>query len=127
MTTMVIEGLLIFLLMVTIGYCYVLDQRLKVLRNGQKDLRSVINDLVQTTHTAQQAIVGLRATADDVDQKLSAKLEEARVLTDQLGQSSATQQPLVYLNNPTAKSEIKKNQPASPIPSGNAIFLSKTG
>ncbi len=117
MTTLVIEGLLIFLLVITIGYCFVLDQRLKVLRSGQADLRKVILDLSQTTQIAQDAVSGLKATADDVDRKLSAKLDEARALTGQLEHAAAS-------NPVPAAREMPRAARAAP---GNSIFLHKTG
>ncbi len=117
MTTLVIEGMLIFLLLITICYCFVLDRRLKILRSGQTDLRKVITDLSQTTHTAQEAIAGLKATADDVDRKLSAKLDEARALTGQLGH---------FVENKQQKTGEKVAKPEH-LTTGNSIFLSKAG
>ncbi len=116
MITLAIESMLIFLLLITVGYCYILDKRLRVLRTGQKDLRTVITDLVQTTHTAQEAIVGLRATADDVDQRLTAKLGEARMLADQLENLTRSRQHLAPENSPTV----------SQFPDGKSIFLRKS-
>ncbi len=117
MTTLVIEGLLIFLLVITIGYCFVLDQRLKVLRSGQADLRKVILDLSQTTQIAQNAVSGLKATADDVDRKLSAKLDEARALTGQLEHTTAN-------SRGAAVPEMPRTARAA---AGKSIFLHKTG
>jgi len=117
MTTLVIEGMLIFLLLITICYCFVLDRRLKILRSGQTDLRKVITDLSQTTQTAQEAIAGLKATADDVDKKLSAKLDEARALTGQLGH---------FVGNQQQKIDEKIAKPKQ-LKTGNSIFLSKAG
>ncbi len=117
MTTLVIEGLLIFLLVITIGYCFVLDQRLKVLRSGQADLRKVILDLSQTTQIAQNAVSGLKATADDVDRRLSAKLDEARALTGQLEHMPA----------PGRVPAVQELPRAAQAPAGSSIFLHKTG
>ena len=117
MTTLAIEGLLIFLLMITICYCFILDRRLKILRSGQTDLRKVISDLSRTTQTAQEAIAGLKATADDVDQKLTEKLNEARALTGELGQFISSKSP-----SPLSAKPVKKE-----FSTGNSIFLSKTG
>jgi len=117
MTTLAIEGLLIFLLVITICYCFILDRRLKVLRAGQNDLRKVIADLSQTTRTAQEAVAGLKATADDVDQKLSAKLNEARTLTSHLGQIAGAEPTPV-------EPDVSGSRPFT---TGNAIFLRKTG
>ncbi len=117
MTTLVIEGMLIFLLVITIGYCFVLDQRLKVLRSGQNDLRQVIIELTQTTQTAQSTVSGLKATADDVDRKLSAKLDEARALTGQLAHTPAS-------SPAPARQEVAS---LAQVPEGNSIFLRKAG
>ena len=135
MIELAIECLLIFLLIIAIGYCYVLDRRLKALRSGHSDLREVITDLVKTTHTAQEAIMGLRATADDVDERLSLKLNEARYLTRQLGgltegapamelhpgMRAAAPQPIATPAVPVAA------PPSTPLPAGNNIFLRRAG
>jgi len=118
MTALAIEGMLILLLIITICYCFILDRRLKVLRNGHNDLRKVITDLSQTTLTAQEAVAGLKATADDVDRKLSAKLDEARALTSQLGHFADHKQT-------SAPRDASAGTPQ--LTSGNSIFLSKTG
>jgi uncharacterized protein DUF6468 len=117
MTTLVIEGLLIFLLVITIGYCFILDQRLKVMRAGQADLRMVITDLARTTQAAQDAVSGLRATADDVDRKLSAKLDEARALTGQLE----------HTNHSNHAPVVQDQSGDSQAPAGNTIFLRRAG
>ncbi len=117
MTTLAIEGLLIFLLMITICYCFILDRRLKILRSGQTDLRKVISDLSRTTQTAQEAVAGLKATADDVDRKLTEKLNEARALTGELGH---------FVSSKSAPS-LPVASAAKELPTGNSIFLSKTG
>lgn len=138
MIELAIECLLIFLLIIAIGYCYVLDRRLKALRSGHSDLREVITDLVLTTQTAQEAIMGLRATADDVDERLSLKLNEARLLTRQLGRLDANVpgldlqpamravalQPVVVPQSVVAPVAAP---PSTPLPAGNNIFLRKAG
>ncbi len=117
MMTLVTEGLLIFLLVITIFYCFILDRRLKILRTGQTDLRKVISDLSKTTQTARQAISGLQATADDVDQRLSAKLQEARALTGQLEHFVSDKKVAIPAKVPATRQ----------TPAGNSIFLRKTG
>lgn len=72
------------LLAVTVGYCFVLNRRLKRLRYAQDDLRSVIRDLAAATQNAENAISGLKLTADDAERKLADKLHKARQLTQDL-------------------------------------------
>ncbi len=88
-----------------------------MLRSGQADLRKVILDLSQTTQIAQNAVSGLKATADDVDRKLSAKLDEARALTGQLEHAAAN-------SHVPAVQEMPR---AARTAAGNSIFLHKTG
>jgi len=72
-----IEGLVALLLLITIGYCIVLNRRLKRLRADETSLRETISELVQATEIAERAIEGLKQTAVDCDQELSNKLRQA--------------------------------------------------
>lgn len=72
-----IEGLVALLLIVTIGYCMVLNRRLKRLRADEEVLRATITELVQATGIAERAITGFRETAGECDRNLSHKLKQA--------------------------------------------------
>lgn len=84
----VIEGFVALLLLVTIGYCMLLNRRLKRLRADEETLRQTIAELVQATDIAERAIRGLQETARECDADLSDKLERAerfcRVIDDQM-------------------------------------------
>jgi DNA-binding Xre family transcriptional regulator len=73
----VIEGLVALLLLVTIGYCMVLNRRLKRLRADEEVLRETVTELVRATGIAERAISGLKETAAECDQSLSQKLHQA--------------------------------------------------
>ena len=49
---MIVEGSVSILLMVTIGYCVVLNSRLKRLHADRDTLRQMVTDLVQATDLA---------------------------------------------------------------------------
>lgn len=72
------------LLMATIGYCFVLDRRLRALRDGESALRQIIMSLERATSRAQSAIADLRASADTTSQELARDLKRARALADEL-------------------------------------------
>jgi Domain of unknown function (DUF6468) len=74
---LLIEGLVALLLLVTIGYCIVLNQRLKRLRADESSLRETIAELVRATEIAERAIEGLKETAVDCDRNLTEKLRQA--------------------------------------------------
>lgn len=72
-----IEGAVAVLLALTIGYCVLLNQRLKRLHQDKDALRQMVADLVGATNLANQAIKELKSTAVEADLSLTARLEEA--------------------------------------------------
>ncbi|SNY94263.1 hypothetical protein SAMN04515647_4586 [Cohaesibacter sp. ES.047] len=79
-----IELLVAFLLVLTIGYCVTLNGRLKRLRNDEEALRATIAELITATEIAERAILGLKATAGDCDKNLTHRLKEAERLSSEL-------------------------------------------
>lgn len=74
---MLVEGSVSVLLAVTIGYCVVLNSRLQRLHADRGALGKMVADLVKATDLANAAVGELRATADEADLALHARLEEA--------------------------------------------------
>ncbi len=60
---LIIEGLVAILLMVTIGYCMILNNRLKRLKADERALTATIAELITATEMAERAVAGLRNTA----------------------------------------------------------------
>ena len=81
---LMIELLVAFLLVLTIGYCVTLNRRLKRLRNDEEALRATIAELITATEIAERAILGLKATAGDCDKNLAHRLMEAERLSSEL-------------------------------------------
>ncbi|HVX81019.1 MAG TPA: DUF6468 domain-containing protein [Devosiaceae bacterium] len=74
---MLVEGSVSVLLAVTIGYCVVLNNRLKRLHADRDALRQMVTDLVQATDLANAAVNELKNTAMESELALKARLEEA--------------------------------------------------
>lgn len=72
-----VEAAVAVLLALTIGYCIVLNGRLKRLHADKDVLRQMVADLVGATNLANQAIRELKQTAVEADLALNARLEEA--------------------------------------------------
>lgn len=72
-----IEGAVAILMALTIGYCVLLNQRLKRLHQDKDAMRQMVADLVSATNLANQAIKELKATAVEADLSLTSRLEEA--------------------------------------------------
>lgn len=87
---LIIEGLVAVLLLLTIGYCAVLNGRLKRLRSDEEALRATISELITTTEIAERAILGLKTTAGECDKTIGARLSEAERLSSDLARQIAT-------------------------------------
>ena len=74
---MFVETAVSILLALTIGYCVVLNSRLKRLHADKDVLRQMVADLVGATNLANQAISELKQTAVEADLVLNSRLEEA--------------------------------------------------
>jgi hypothetical protein len=81
---LIIEALVSVLLLVTIGYCMLLNARLKRLRADEHSLKAVIAELVTATEIAERAIGGLKHTVRDVNEHLGTQLASAAQMSDQL-------------------------------------------
>jgi len=86
---MIIEGLVAILLMLTIGYCMVLNKRLKLLRADEDALRATIAELITATEIAERAIAGLKAAAHDCETGLGERLGRAEILNAELDRKLA--------------------------------------
>jgi hypothetical protein len=73
----VIESLVAVLLMLTIGYCMLLNARLKRLKADEHSLKATIGELITATEIAERAIGGLKHTVRDVNENLGSQLTAA--------------------------------------------------
>jgi chromosome segregation ATPase len=79
-----IESLVAILLMLTIGYCILLNSRLKRLKADEHSLKATIGELITATEIAERAIGGLKHTVRDVNENLGSQLTAAAQLSQQL-------------------------------------------
>ena len=114
---LVIEGAVAVLLALTIGYCVVLNGRLKRLHADRDVLRQMISDLVGATNLANQAIKELKATAVEADLTLNTRLEEAErfgiELANHVSAGSALMERIVKIT--TAARQAAPAAPAAPV------------
>ena len=81
---LVIETLVAILLVMTIGYCMMLNRRLKRLKADEHSLKAVIGELITATEIAERAIGGLKLTVRDVNENLGSQLASATQLSEHL-------------------------------------------
>jgi len=79
-----IESLVAILLMLTIGYCILLNARLKRLKADEHSLKATIAELITATEIAERAIGGLKHAVRDVNENLGNQLTSATEMSAQL-------------------------------------------
>src|SRR6266446_2943494 len=79
-----IESLVAILLMLTIGYCMLLNKRLKRLKADEHSLKAVIAELITATEIAERAIGALKLTVRDVNENLGSQLASATLMSGHL-------------------------------------------
>jgi ABC-type transporter Mla subunit MlaD len=84
---LLIEGVVALLLALTIGYCVVLNDKLKKLHADRDALKQMVTDLVQATDLANGAISALRQAAGEADDRLRGQLEEVDRVSAELSES----------------------------------------
>ena len=128
-----IESLVAILLMLTIGYCMLLNRRLKRLKADEHSLKATIAELITATEIAERAIGGLKHTVRDVNGNLGSQLAAATEMSEQLkrqlsecdGVVRRLSKITIAARPPAAAPEpIPEPLPAlvpSPIPSARAV------
>ncbi|MFL6792218.1 MAG: DUF6468 domain-containing protein [Bradyrhizobium sp.] len=79
-----IESLVAILLLLTIGYCMLLNKRLKRLKADEHSLKATIAELITATEIAERAIGGLKHTVRDVNENLGSQLTAATQMSAHL-------------------------------------------
>ena len=79
-----IETLVAILLVLTIGYCMLLNKRLQRLKADEHSLKAVIGELITATEIAERAIGGLKHTVRDVNEHLGGQLTAATQMSAHL-------------------------------------------
>jgi hypothetical protein len=90
-----IDVLVAFLLVLTIGYCMLLNRRLKRLKADEQSLRATISELVTATEIAERAIGGLKLTVHECDMGLGERLRKAERVTIEIDRTVASGKDLL--------------------------------
>jgi hypothetical protein len=80
----IIEVLVAVLLLLTIGYCIMLNKRLMRLKADEHTLKATISELITATEIAERAVAGLKVTVHECDAGLGQRLQSADVLNAEL-------------------------------------------
>ena len=108
----IIDTLVAILLCLTIGYCVLLNRRLKLLKSDEQSLRATISELVTATEIAERAIAGLKVTVRDCDMGLGERVRSAERLTIELDRGIVAGRELLNRLSQIATAGRIPNEPA---------------
>jgi chromosome segregation ATPase len=112
----IIESLVAVLLMLTIGYCMLLNARLKRLKADEHSLKATIAELITATEIAERAIGGLKHTVRDVNENLGNQLTSATEMSEQLKKQLAESDQVVRRLSKIAVAARPSSDPAPAPP-----------
>jgi hypothetical protein len=110
----IIESLVAVLLLITIGYCRLLNTRLKVLKADEQALKATISELITATEIAERAIGGLKLTVRECDQNIGSQLATASDLSGTLGKQIAAGNGILKRLCDIAVAARSQQEPAAP-------------
>jgi hypothetical protein len=84
MLGLLIEGTVAGLLMLTIGYCAVLNKRLTRLKADEMSLKATISELITAAEIAERAIAGLKVTVHECEETLGVRMSGAERVSAEL-------------------------------------------
>jgi hypothetical protein len=118
--------------MLTIGYCMLLNSRLKRLKADESSLKATIGELITATEIAERAIGGLKLTVRDVNENLNAQLTAAGAISIQLKKQLAEGDNVVRrlskiasAARPSSESAAEAPAPVSPVVSSANLTSAK--
>jgi hypothetical protein len=92
---MLIDCVVAILLVLTIGYCMMLNRRLKLLKADEQSLRATISELITATEIAERAIGGLKITVHECDMGLGERLRKAERLAGDIDRAVISGKDLI--------------------------------
>ena len=116
-----IESLVAILLMLTIGYCILLNGRLKRLKADEHSLKATIAELITATEIAERAIGGLKLTVRDVNENLGNQLTSASQMSLELKKQLLEGDNVIRRLSKIAIAA----RPSEPEPTGSSVSAAK--
>jgi septal ring factor EnvC (AmiA/AmiB activator) len=114
---LMIEVLVAFLLMLTIGYCAALNRRLTRLRADEQSLKATIAELVTATGSAERAVQEMKRAAHECEDTLGERIRSAEQRCTELdGKVSAGDAVLARLSRVVTAARQLDNVPAAGQP-----------
>lgn len=81
---LLVNVVIIALLVVTIGYCWVLNRRIKILQDSKGELAQLLKHFDDSTKRASESIMALQTASKKIGESMQIRAEKASYLLDDL-------------------------------------------
>ena len=81
---LVINLLIAVLLVLTIGYCWLLNRRIKILQDSRSELALLLKHFDESTQRASESIIALQAASKKIGENIQFRIDKANYLMDDL-------------------------------------------
>lgn len=85
MSALMVDGILALLLLAAIVVCAFVYRRLGTIKEGQAELRVLVDQLNNAVVEAQRSVANLKQSAAEVEGRLQVEIRKANSLSDELG------------------------------------------
>lgn len=79
-----VNGMMAVLLLVTIIYCWRLNNRIRILQDSKSELARIIREFNESTERATQSIVEIHEATDRISENIQHKIDKANFLATDL-------------------------------------------
>ena len=116
---LIINILIAALLVVTIGYCWLLNRRIKILQDSRSELASLLKHFDESTQRASESIIALQTASKKIGENIQFRIDKANYLMDDLsfmiekGNKLANQIEAGFAVNRARDRAISDQQPVS--------------
>jgi hypothetical protein len=117
---LVLNIVIVILLGVTIGYCWLLNRRIKILQDGRGELAQLLKHFDESTERASQSIIGLQGASKKIGENMQLRIDKANYLIDDLsfmiekGNKLANQMEAGFAEN-RARNRVQAEEPRERI------------
>jgi len=114
--TLLLNILIVALLAVTIGYCWLLNRRIRILQDSKSELAQLLKHFDESTQRASESIVALQSASKKIGENIQFRIDKANYLLDDLsfmierGNKLANQMEAGFAVN-RARSKVLAEQP----------------
>lgn len=82
--TLFLDILIVVMLALTIGYCWLLNRRIRVLQDSKSELAQLLKHFDESTQRASESIVALQGASRKIGENIQLRIEKANFTLDDL-------------------------------------------